>query len=141
MRENLAMVRSLVTSLRNQGVRISLDDFGHGASSLAHLRTLPFDRIKIDRNFIAGLGHSRDAAAVVEAIAGIGKGLDLPITAEGIETPEILAELRRIGALQGQGYLYGRPMSADVLIADLAERRLLATPPAEPAAEPEIRSA
>ena len=141
LRENLAMVRSLVTSLRNQGVRISLDDFGHGASSLAHLRTLPFDRIKIDRNFIAGLGHSRDAAAVVEAIAGIGKGLDLPITAEGIETPEILAELRRIGALQGQGYLYGRPMSADVLIADLADRRLLATPPAEPAAEPEIRSA
>ena len=141
LRENLAMVRSLVTSLRNQGVRISLDDFGHGASSLAHLRTLPFDRIKIDRNFIAGLGHSRDAAAVVEAIARIGKGLDLPITAEGIETPEILAELRRIGALQGQGYLYGRPMSAEMLRADLAERRLLAVPPAEPASEAEIRSA
>lgn len=141
LRENLAMVRSLVTSLRNQGVRISLDDFGHGASSLAHLRTLPFDRIKIDRNFIAGLGQSRDCAAVVEAIAQIGKGMDLPITAEGIETPEILAELRRIGALQGQGYLYGRPMSAEVLLAELAERRLLADPAKNISALPEIRRA
>ena len=130
--ENLAMVRSLVTSLRNQGVRISLDDFGHCASSLAHLRTLPFDRIKIDRNFIAGLGHSRDSSAVVEAISSLGRGMDLPITAEGIESLEILAELRKLGTFQGQGYIYGRPLSAKDLRRELAELSLLAdsTPPA-----------
>eukprot|EP01037_Dinobryon_pediforme_P009129 gene9129-9210_t len=137
LRENLPMVRSLITSLRNQGVRISLDDFGHGASSLAHLRTLPFDRIKIDRNFIAGLGHNRDSSAVVEAIAAIGRGMDMPITAEGIETPEILAELLKIGALQGQGYLYGRPMNAETLREELADQRLLA--PATATAAPEDR--
>ncbi|WP_353227590.1 EAL domain-containing protein [Novosphingobium sp.] len=142
LRENLPMVRSLVTSLRNQGIRISLDDFGHGASSLAHLRTLPFDRIKIDRNFIAGLGQSRDSAAVVEAIAAIGRGMDLPITAEGVETPEILAELRKLGALQGQGYLYGQPLSAQALYQELAGCSLLAqpvptatVPPASPATD------
>ena len=133
LRENLPMVRSLITSLRNQGVRISLDDFGHGASSLAHLRTLPFDRIKIDRNFIAGLGHNRDSSAVVEAIAAIGRGMDMPITAEGIETPEILAELLKIGALQGQGYLYGRPMNAETLREELADQRLLAPATVPPA--------
>jgi diguanylate cyclase (GGDEF)-like protein len=130
--ENLAMVRSLVTSLRNQGVRISLDDFGHCASSLAHLRTLPFDRIKIDRNFIAGLGHSRDSSAVVEAISSLGRGMDLPITAEGIETHEILAELRKLGTFRGQGYIYGQPLSGDDLREELAQHSLLAvsTPPA-----------
>lgn len=133
--ENLPMVRSLVTSLRNQGVRVSLDDFGHCASSLAHLRTLPFDRIKIDRNFIAGLGRSRDSTAVVEAISSLGRGMDLPITAEGIETPEILDELRKLGTFLGQGYLYGRPLSALDLRNELAERNLLAQPqPAVPSA-------
>jgi EAL domain-containing protein (putative c-di-GMP-specific phosphodiesterase class I) len=130
--ENLVMVRSLVTSLRNQGVRISLDDFGHGASSLAHLRALPFDRIKIDRNFIAGLGQSRDSAAVVKAISSLGRGMDLPITAEGIETPEILAELRKLGTFLGQGYVYGRPMSADDLRSELASHCLLAAPVPDP---------
>ena len=124
--ENLPMVRSLVTSLRNQGVRISLDDFGHCASSLAHLRTLPFDRIKIDRNFIAELGRSRDSSAVVEAISSLGRGMDLPITAEGIETTEILDELRKLGTFLGQGYLYGLPMTAEDLRSDLASCDLLA---------------
>jgi len=126
--DNLAMVRSLVTSLRNQGVRISLDDFGHCASSLGHLRTLPFDRIKIDRNFIAGLGRNRDSSAVVEAISSLGRGMDLSITAEGIESPEILAELRKLGTFLGQGYIYGRPLSADDLRSELATHNLLAQP-------------
>jgi diguanylate cyclase (GGDEF)-like protein len=139
--ENLAMVRSLVTSLRNQGVRISLDDFGHGASSLAHLRTLPFDRIKIDRNFIAGLGHSSDSTAVVEAISSLGRGMDLPITAEGIETPEILAELRKLGSFRGQGYVYGRPMCADDLRDELANHSLLAVAAPDPPANRDARTA
>lgn len=132
--ENLTLVRSLITSLRNQGVRISLDDFGHSASSLAHLRTLPFDRIKIDRNFIAGLGHSSDSAAVVEAISAMGRGMDLPITAEGIESVEILAELRKLGVFLGQGYVYGQPLDADDLRRELTDLDLLATSPADTAA-------
>jgi diguanylate cyclase (GGDEF)-like protein len=130
--DNLPLVRSLVTSLRNQGVRFSLDDFGHSASSLAHLRTLPFDRIKIDRNFIAGLGHSRDSTAVVEAISSLGRGMNLPITAEGIETDEILAELRQMGPFLGQGYIYGQPLSAQDLRCELASNNLLATPASTP---------
>jgi diguanylate cyclase (GGDEF)-like protein len=129
LNENLAMVRSLVTSLRNQGVRISLDDFGHSASSLAHLRALPFDRIKIDRNFIAGLGECRESAAVVEAISSLGRGMDLAITAEGIESAQILTELRKLGAFRGQGYVYGQPMSAQALHSELAELHLLAPAP------------
>lgn len=137
--ENLPMVRSLVTSLRNQGVRISLDDFGHSASSLAHLRALPFDRVKIDRNFIAGLASSSDAAAMVAAISSLGRGMDLPLTAEGIETPEILDELRKLGPFMGQGYLYGRPMSAEDLRTELAAHHLLAASEPAPDAPPAQR--
>ena len=128
--ENLTLVRSLITSLRNQGVRISLDDFGHSESSMAHLRTLPFDRIKIDRNFIAGLGQSADSTAMVEAISAMGRGMDLAITAEGIESVEILDELRKLGAFRGQGYVYGQPLSADDLRTELVELNLLAVVPA-----------
>ncbi|WP_420383577.1 putative bifunctional diguanylate cyclase/phosphodiesterase [Novosphingobium sp.] len=127
--ENLTLVRSLITSLRNQGVRISLDDFGHSESSMAHLRTLPFDRIKIDRNFIAGLGQSADSTAMVEAISAMGRGMDLAITAEGIESVEILDELRKLGAFRGQGYVYGQPLSADDLRTELVELNLLAVVP------------
>jgi diguanylate cyclase (GGDEF)-like protein len=139
--ENLAVVRSLITSLRNQGVRISLDDFGHSASSLAHLRALPFDRIKIDRNFIAGLGHSRDSVAMVEAISALGRGMDLPLTAEGIESAEILDELRKLGGFQGQGYIYGRPMSAADLHDELATCRLLADDRDAPVTQRDSRTA
>ncbi len=127
--ENLTLVRSLITSLRNQGVRISLDDFGHSASSMAHLRTLPFDRIKIDRNFIAGLGQNRDSATVVKAITAMGRGMDLPITAEGVESAEILAELRKLGAFQGQGYVYGQPLCAEDLRRELTALDLMVAIP------------
>jgi len=139
--ENLPMVRSLVTSLRNQGVRISLDDFGHCASSLAHLRALPFDRIKIDRNFIAGLGRNRDSNAMVEAISSLGRGMDLPITAEGIESPQILDELRKLGTFLGQGYIYGHPLSAEDLRDELAAQSLLAVSPRPAATVPDSRTA
>ena len=135
--EDLPQVLTQITSLRNQGVRISLDDFGHSTSSLAHLRTLPFDRIKIDRNFIADLGHSSDSAAMVEAISALGRGMNLPITAEGIENDAILTELRRLGSFQGQGYLYGRPLSGADMRHELASAGLLAATPARPAAPDE----
>ncbi len=135
LNEDMALVRSLVTSLRNQGMRISLDDFGHSESSLAHLRTLPFDRIKIDRNFIARLGNgadhadNADSAAIVEAISALGRGMNLPITAEGIESTGVLNELRKLGTFMGQGYVYGQPMTAADLLTDLAQHALLAAKP------------
>lgn len=113
LHENIGAVRSIVTSLKNQGIGISLDDFGTGYSSLSQLRTLPFDRIKIDRSFVAGLANGDDASLLVEAIVSLGRGLSLPITAEGVESAEVVEVLRQMGQLKGQGYLYGMPEDAD----------------------------
>jgi EAL domain-containing protein (putative c-di-GMP-specific phosphodiesterase class I) len=141
--ENLPLVRSIVTSLKNQGVSISLDDFGTGYSSLSHLRALPFDRIKIDRSFIAAMRGSSDAHAIVVAIVRLGESLSMPITAEGVEDEDIATELTRLGCAKAQGWFYGRPSSAADTAALLATRGLLRAPalpdePGEdPAAEPE----
>ncbi|WP_036502341.1 bifunctional diguanylate cyclase/phosphodiesterase, partial [Novosphingobium sp. AP12] len=81
LHHNLGQVRSLITSLKNQGIRVSLDDFGTGYSSIAQLRQLPFDRIKIDRSFVSSLVDNKDSAAIVHAVATLGQGLDLPGTA------------------------------------------------------------
>jgi diguanylate cyclase (GGDEF)-like protein len=126
LHENIGVVRSLVTSLKNQGVAISLDDFGTGYSSLAQLRSLPFDRIKIDRSFVSSINASKDASTIVKSITSLGEGMNLPITAEGIESREVLDELRTIGKFKGQGYLYGRPVDATTVAQMLAEKGLLA---------------
>jgi diguanylate cyclase (GGDEF)-like protein len=112
LHENIGAVRAVLTSLRNQGIRISLDDFGTGYSSLAQLRSLPFDRLKIDRSFVSELAQEDPNSKIVEAIVSLGRGLELPITAEGIENGDILDVLRRIGHLRGQGFLYGQPEDA-----------------------------
>ena len=112
------MVRSMIISLRNQGVKVSLDDFGTGYSSLAQLRSLPFDRLKIDRSFISELGSDDAQSRIVDAIVSLGRGLDMPITAEGIEDEQILFALKQMGDLKGQGYLYGKPEPAQ----DVRER-------------------
>ena len=125
LHENIGVVRSLITSLKNQGIRISLDDFGTGYSSLAQLRTLPFDRIKIDRSFISTLGSNPDSSSIVEAITSLGRGMALPITAEGIESAEVLVALRKFGKFKGQGYLYGKPVSGQAVLTELAEHDLL----------------
>lgn len=109
--DNLGMAQSIVKSLRNQGIRIALDDFGTGYSSLAHLRALPFDRIKIDRSFVTSILTSAESAAIVNAIVSIGSSLNLPITAEGIEDKLIADRMRDIGCGKGQGWFYGRPLS------------------------------
>lgn len=113
LHENVGMVRSMITSLRNQGVKVSLDDFGTGYSSFEQLRTLPFDRLKIDRSFIAELRQSEGRSRIVDAIVSLGRGLNLPITAEGVEDETILAALKDMGGLKAQGYIYGKPETAD----------------------------
>lgn len=112
LHENIAVVRSMITSLHNQGVTISLDDFGTGFSSLAQLRSLPFNRLKIDRSFVTELGGEKPDSRIVGAIVSLAEGLGLPITAEGIEDEQILATLAAMGRLKGQGYHYGRPEDA-----------------------------
>ena len=140
LHENITVVRSLIASLKNQGIRISLDDFGTGYSSLAQLRTLPFDRIKIDHSFVSTLASSADSASIVEAISSLGRRMALPITAEGVESSEALSALRRLGRFKGQGYLYGQPASAEAVKRDLAAQGLLSGPLTE-SAVPETPSA
>lgn len=112
LHENIGLVRSMVTSLRNQGIQISLDDFGTGYSSLEHLHNLPFDRIKIDRSFVSELREPDRRSGIVEAIVSLGRGLNLPLTVEGVEDEEILNALKSMGRLKAQGYLYGQPEDA-----------------------------
>ena len=126
----------MLTSLKNQGIRVSLDDFGTGYSSLSQLRTLPFDQIKIDRSFIMSMQDSTDSETIVKAIAALGNGLNLPITAEGIENDAVLEKLRQFGRIKGQGYLYGRPEGAAHTRDRLAGMNLLAQP-GEPALQVE----
>jgi diguanylate cyclase (GGDEF)-like protein len=127
LHEDIGAVRTMLTSLKNQGIRVSLDDFGTGYSSLAQLRDLPFDCIKIDRSFVMGLGKSGESASIVKAITQLGAGLGLPITAEGIESEELLSELREYGDFKGQGYLYGKPEPADATLKRLEALNLLET--------------
>ena len=123
--ENLSLAQSIVGSLKNQGIKIALDDFGTGYSSLAHLRALPFDRIKIDRSFVLSIRDNSESKAIVRAIHGLGDSLGMPITAEGIEDKETEDELRKIGCAKGQGWYYGYPLSIQETRAVLAERNLL----------------
>jgi diguanylate cyclase (GGDEF)-like protein len=126
LHQNLTGVHTLVTSLKNQGIAISLDDFGTGYSSLSQLRTLPFDRLKIDRSFVSNMVTDTDSATIVETIKSLGEGFGLPITAEGIESRDVLECLQRLGTFKGQGYLYGRPAPAHEIETLLADRNLLA---------------
>lgn len=140
LHENVGVVRSIITSLKNQGVTISLDDFGTGFSSLAQLRTLPFDRLKIDRSFVAELATEEHSDKLVRAIVSLGDGLEMPITAEGIEDNAILDKLRTMGRLKGQGYHYGRPESIEAVRSRLASAgrlSLIGTLPA-PGANAEV---
>ncbi|MBI1404276.1 MAG: EAL domain-containing protein [Porphyrobacter sp.] len=120
LHENIGMVRTQITSLRNQGVKVSLDDFGTGYASLEQLRNLPFDRLKIDRSFITELREPAGRMRLVDAIISLGRGLDLPLTAEGVENEEILAALREMGCLKAQGYVYGMPETAEEVRQRLA---------------------
>ncbi|HJS87686.1 MAG TPA: EAL domain-containing protein [Acetobacteraceae bacterium] len=95
--------------LKSMGVSLALDDFGTGYSSLGSLVRFPFDRVKIDRSFVAGLGTRADCAAIVRAVAGLCATLRLAATAEGIETAEQLAMLTNEGVPEGQGYLFSTP--------------------------------
>jgi EAL domain-containing protein (putative c-di-GMP-specific phosphodiesterase class I) len=100
---------AILRRLKNLGVRIAMDDFGTGYSSLSYLQSFPFDKIKIDRAFIANLCHSRQSATIVRAVIALGGGLGVPVIAEGVETEEQLKFLADENCNGIQGYLIGRP--------------------------------
>src|SRR3984957_15036625 len=99
---------ALLRRLKALGVRISMDDFGSGYSSLSYLQAFPFDKIKIDRAFVMNLGRNPQSAAIVRAVIGLGFGLDVPIMAEGVETQEQLDFLRKANCCRVQGYFIGK---------------------------------
>jgi diguanylate cyclase (GGDEF)-like protein/PAS domain S-box-containing protein len=103
----------ILRRLKLLGVRIAMDDFGTGYSSLSYLQSFPFDKIKIDRAFIANLNKNPQSAAIIRAVIGLGRGLDLPVVAEGVETREQLEFLTREACDEVQGYLIGHPRSID----------------------------
>ena len=105
--------------LRRRGVRIVIDDFGAGYSSLSHLRRFPIDALKLDHRFVGGIQGVNGNANIVEAIAGIARGLRLDLIAEGVENQRQLAYLRDHGCLEAQGFLFSRPMPAEEMAAVL----------------------
>lgn len=125
---DLDLARSLVLSLKNQGVRLALDDFGTGFSSLSHLRELPLDFIKIDRSFVASINADRESAAIVRAVTTLAQALGVPVTAEGLEDAETLDRVVALGATTGQGWFLGKPMSAEA-VGELLARRALDSAP------------
>ena len=98
--------------LRGSGVRIALDDFGTGYSSLSHLRSFPFDHLKIDRSFVRDVVDREDLRAIVRSVTTLAEGLGMQTTAEGVETAEQLDAVRALGCSAVQGYHLGRPMPA-----------------------------
>jgi diguanylate cyclase (GGDEF)-like protein/PAS domain S-box-containing protein len=100
---------ALLRRLKALGVRISMDDFGSGYSSLSYLQAFPFDKIKIDRAFVMNLGRNPQSAAIVRAVIGLGHGLEMSIVAEGVETQEQLGFLADAGCDAVQGYFIGKP--------------------------------
>ncbi|HLZ02255.1 MAG TPA: PAS-domain containing protein [Bradyrhizobium sp.] len=103
---------AILHQLRALGIRVSMDDFGVGYSSLGYLRKFPFDKIKIDRSFIGTLGESSGSEAIVRTIASLGANLGMTTTAEGIETAEQLELVRQAGCSEGQGFLFSRPCAS-----------------------------
>ena len=101
--------------LRNLGLRIVLDDFGTGYSSLSYLRSFPFDKLKIDQSFVRDMATRPDCVAIVNSVASLALQLGITTTAEGVETPEQLDQVRRAGCTEAQGYYFDYPRPAAVL--------------------------
>ena len=118
---NTVQALEILDNLKALGVNIAMDDFGTGYSSLAYLRKFPFDKIKIDRSFVADIQHSDSAQAIVRAIVVMGNALGMRVNAEGVESPDEVRVLVREQCQEVQGFLFARPMPKDRLSELLRE--------------------
>jgi predicted signal transduction protein with EAL and GGDEF domain len=119
---DLELARSIVTSLKNQGVRLALDDFGTGFSSLSHLRSLPFDVIKIDRSFVTNIHHNKESMAIIRAVTTLASALSVPVCVEGIENEAAFDAVVMLGCQVGQGWYFGKAMPTEEASELLAVR-------------------
>jgi EAL domain-containing protein (putative c-di-GMP-specific phosphodiesterase class I) len=109
--------RRVLEQLRDNGIRIAIDDFGSGYSALSYLRDLPIDEVKLDRSFISSILVDARAAAVVRAIVDLAHVLGLTVVVEGVEDDKTATLVRELGCDIGQGYFYGLPMTPDELLS------------------------
>jgi diguanylate cyclase (GGDEF)-like protein len=125
---NDEQVHAMIASLKLLGVKLALDDFGTGYSSLSYLQKVPFDKIKIDQSFVRGASEPQSRnAALIRAMVGLASDLEMQTTAEGVETQDELALVRDLGCTLVQGYIYGKPMSAEDAL-QVASRTSSVTP-------------
>jgi EAL domain-containing protein (putative c-di-GMP-specific phosphodiesterase class I) len=110
---NPDQARRAIDGLKAAGIKIALDDFGSGFASIGTLRQFGFDRMKVDRSLIVALDHDQNAGAVLRATIALANALDIPVTAEGIETEAQARAVRLSGCDALQGYLFSKPVSAE----------------------------
>ncbi|WP_392336261.1 EAL domain-containing protein [Pantoea stewartii] len=120
--DDVDSARAQIDYLSEMGCMIAMDDFGTGFSSLAWLIQLPATTIKIDSSFIRSMLHQKDSRKIVSSVVGLGRSLDMDVIAEGVETEEEAEMLRKIGCTYAQGYLFGKPLTADETHALLLTR-------------------
>jgi diguanylate cyclase (GGDEF)-like protein len=123
--EDITTAAQHLLSLRRSGALIAIDDFGTGYSSLSYLKSLPLDKIKIDKSFVMDLLQDDDDATIVRAIIQLGKSLGMQVIAEGVETAEQEAYIMAQGCNEGQGYFYSKPLPARELMLYLKQARRL----------------
>ena len=110
----------VLAEIRSAGIKVSLDDFGIGQTSLGYLSSLPVDELKIDKSFVMDMVENHSHAAIVRSIIELGHNLSLSVVAEGVETADVLVDLKAGGCDKAQGFFFARPMPIDDLRAWLS---------------------